>query len=148
MSGEVSGPIDFLLLEFDADKMTGEVAAALFELVEQGIIRLYDVLFLRKEADGTVVAIDIEAVGADAIGGFSAFVGARSGLLGDEDVAEAGGAMEAGTTAALFVYENAWAVPFITAARKVDAQVVASARIPADVVMSVLDELDAAEAAG
>jgi uncharacterized membrane protein len=148
MTTEVTGPIDFLLLEFDADKATGEAAAALFELIEQGIIRLYDFSIIRKQADGTVVGVELEDVTADSIGGFSTFVGARSGMLGDDDVAEAGGAMEPGTTAALFVYENSWAVPFITAARKADAQVIASARIPSDVVMSVLDELDAADAAG
>jgi hypothetical protein len=147
MTSEVNGPIDFLLLEFSSEKMNGEAAAALFELVEQGIIRLYDLLVIRKESDGSVVAVEMSDVTADAIGEFSVFAGARSGLLGDDDLAEAGNAMEPGTTAALLVYENAWAIPFITAARKADAQVIASARIPADAVMAALDELDAADAA-
>jgi Family of unknown function (DUF6325) len=148
MTTDVVGPIDFLLLEFDADKMTGEAAAALFELVEQGVIRIYDLLVLRKEPDGTIVGVDLNDVSAGSIGGFTAFAGARSGLLGDDDLAEAGRAMEPGTAAALLVYENTWAIPFVTAARNADARLIASARIPADVVMSVLDELDAADAAG
>jgi hypothetical protein len=143
MSEEVIGPIDFLLLEFQSDKMTGEAGAALFDLVEQGIVRIYDLLIIRKEADGSVVGLDLSDVSADSVGGFAAFAGARSGLVGDDDVAEAGSAMEPGTTAALLVYENTWAVPFVAAARKADAQVIASARIPADVVMSALDELEA-----
>jgi hypothetical protein len=147
MTTDVNGPIDFLLLEFSSEKMNGEAAAALFELVEQGIIRLYDLLVIRKESDGSVVAVELNDVTADGIGEFSVFAGARSGLLGDDDLAEAGSAMEPGTTAALLVYENAWAIPFITAARKADAQVIASARIPADAVMAALDELDAADAA-
>jgi hypothetical protein len=147
MSNDVSGPIDFLLLEFSTEKMTGEAAAALLDLVEQGIIRIYDLLVISKEADGSIVGIDLSDVSADSIGGFAAFAGARSGLLSDDDLADAGDAMEAGTTAALLVYENTWAIPFVAAARKADAQVIASARIPADVVMSVLDELEAADAA-
>lgn len=147
MTAEVNGPVDFLLLEFSSEKMNGEAAAALFELVEQGIIRLYDLLVIRKESDGSVVGVELSDATADAIGEFSVFAGARSGLLGDDDLAEAGNAMEPGTTAALLVYENAWAIPFIAAARKADAQVIASARIPADVVMAALDELDAADAA-
>jgi hypothetical protein len=147
MSTEVIGPIDFLLLEFDSDKMTGDAAAALFELVDQGIVRIYDLLVIRKEADGSFVGVDLNDVSADSLGGFATFAGARSGLLSDDDLAEAGGVMEPGTTAALLVYENTWAVPFVAAARKADARVIASARIPADVVMGVLDELDAAEAA-
>ena len=147
MTTEASGPIDFLLLEFDADKMTGEAAAALFELVEQGIIRIYDLLIIRKEADGTIVGVDLNDVSADSIGGFAVFAGARSGLLGDDDLAAAGGVLDPGTAAALLVYENTWAIPFVAAATKADARLIASARIPADIVMSVLDELDAADAA-
>lgn len=145
---DVHGPIDFLLLEFDADKMTGEAAAALMDLVEAEIVHIFDFLVIRKEADGSVSGIEITDLSADSLGGFAVFAGARSGLVGDDDVAEAGAAMEPGTAAALIVYENAWAVPFVAAARKADARVVASARIPADVVMEALDQLDAADAAG
>jgi hypothetical protein len=148
MSDDVSGPIDFLLLEFDPDKLTGEVGAALFELVDQGIVRILDLLIIQKEADGSISGLELTDVSADSLGGFAAFAGARSGLLGDDDLNQAGEAMEPGTTAALLVYENAWAIPFVRAAVKADAQLIASARIPADVVMSVLDELDAADAAG
>lgn len=145
---EVHGPIDFLLIEFDADKMTGEAAGALLDLVEQGIVRIYDLLVIRKDSDGTITGIDVSDLSADSLGGFVAFAGARSGLVGDDDIAEAGGVMEPGTAAALIVYENTWAVPFVTAARNAGAEVIASARIPADVVMEVLDALEAADAAG
>ena len=144
---DVHGPIDFLLLEFASEKMTGGPAAALLDLVEQGTVRIYDLLVLRKEDDGSVTVLDIAQLGPDASGGFAMFAGARSGLLGDDDIAEAGGAMRSGTTAALLVYENSWAIPFVAAAMAQEAQVVASARIPATTVMEVLDELDAADAA-
>jgi hypothetical protein len=138
---DVAGPIDFLLLEFDPAMTDGSAAAALGDLVDRGIVALYDFLVIAKSDDGVVTAVDISAEGA----GFAAFAGARSGLVGDDDIAEAGAALEPGRAAALLVYENTWAIPFIAAARAADAQVVASARIPADVVIATLDALDAAD---
>ncbi len=142
---DVHGPIDFILLEFPADNMTGEAGAALLDLVEAGIVRIFDLLIIRKESDGTFTGVDISDLSADSLGGFAVFAGARSGLVGDDDIAEAAGVMEAGTAAALIVYENAWAVPFVAAARKMGAQLVASARIPADTIMNALDELESAD---
>jgi hypothetical protein len=144
---EVFGPIDFLVLEFQNERMTGGVAAAMLDLVERGIVRIYDVLAVRKEEDGSIVGLDISDLSADSIGGMVVFAGARSGLVGDEDVNEAAEIMEPGTTAVLIVYENAWARPFVAAAREAGAEVIASARIPADVIMEVLEELEAADAA-
>jgi hypothetical protein len=143
---ETHGPIDFLLLEFSGKKMDGSAGAALLDLVERGIVRIYDLLVVVKEEDGTFSGMDITDLSADDIGDFVAFTGVRSGLLGDDDIDEAAGIMEPGTAAALIVYENTWAIPFVAAARKVDAQVIASARIPADVVMDVLAELESADA--
>lgn len=146
-SDDVHGPIDFLLLEFSADKMNGEAATALLDLVTRDIVRIYDLLVIRRESDGSFTGVDFADLSADALGGFAVFAGARSGLVGDDDIAEAGSVMKPGTAAALIVYENSWAIPFVAAALRADAQVVASARIPATVVMEVLDELDAADAA-
>lgn len=140
---EVHGPVDYLVLEFPTDRMTGEMASALLDLVDRGVIRVYDLLVVQKDEDGSFRGIDINDLAADSIGGLTAFAGARSGLLGDDDVADAAGVLEPGTTAAVLVYENAWAAPFVAAARNSGAEVVASARIPADVLMEALDALDA-----
>ena len=137
---EVAGPIDFLLLEFDPAKTDGSVAAAITDLIDSGTIRLYDFLVITRSENGDVTALEISQEGI-----FAAFAGARSGLLDDDDVAEAGAALEPGRAAALFVYENTWAIPFITAARAADAEVVASARIPSDAIVAALDALDAAD---
>jgi hypothetical protein len=142
---DVHGPIDYLILEFPGDKLTGRTANALLDLVEQGIVRVYDLLVIRKEADGSFSGIDVNDLDADSLGGYTVFAGARTGLLGDDDIAEAAGALEPGTVAALLVYENTWAIPFVAAARESGAEVVASGRIPADVVMDVLDELESAD---
>jgi hypothetical protein len=139
---DVHGPIDFILLEFPGDRLTGEAADALLDLVERGIVRVYDLVVIRKEEDGTFSGIDVSDLSADALGGFTVFAGAATGLLGDEDAADAAGALEPGTVAALIVYENTWAIPFVAAARSAGAQVVAGGRIPADVVMDALDQLE------
>jgi hypothetical protein len=139
------GPIDFLLLELDPDHMDGTVAAALLDLVDRGVVTILDLLVIRKEADGTVVGIDIDALSADALGGFTVFAGATSGLLSEDDVAEAAAAVQPARAAALLVYENTWARGFVTAALAAGAQVVASTRIPATDVNEVLDALDQAD---
>lgn len=141
---DVHGPIDFVLIEFTGDKFTGEGAAALLDLVESGIVRIYDILVIRKDADGTFSGFEIEDLDVDSVGAFFAFEGARSGLLGDEDVAEAAGAMEPGTVAALIVYENLWAIPFVAATLRAGGQMIASQRIPALDVMAALDAIEAA----
>ena len=74
------------------------------------------------------------------------FVGASSGLLGEDDFAEAGAALESGSSAALLVYENAWAAPFAAALRRSGAQLVANGRIPVNAILATLDELEKAEA--
>jgi Family of unknown function (DUF6325) len=141
---DVHGPIDFLLLEFPDGERTGKPADALLELVDRGIIRIYDLLVLRKAEDGTVSGLEITDLSADDVGGFTAFAGARSGLLGDDDARQAAEAMQPGTVAALLMYENAWAIPFVATARGAGGQVIASARIPANDVMDALDALETA----
>lgn len=139
----VHGPIDFVLIEFATDRVTGAAAEALMDLVERGVIRVYDLLVIRKDEDGTFSGVEISDLAADQVGGFNAFAGARSGLLDDDDLRQAADAMKPGTIAALVVYENAWAVPFVAAARDAGGQLIASARIPAQDVMDALDALEA-----
>ena len=137
---EVHGPIDYVLLEFTGGEPLDEPAAALLELVDRGVVALYDLVAIRKESDGTFSGIALDELG----GQFAAFAGARSGLLGDEDLADAAEALEPGTVAALIVYENTWAIPFVDAARRAGGQMVATARIPAQDVIEALDALESA----
>jgi hypothetical protein len=143
MSDSVThGPIDFVLIEFAGDRLTGGAADALMDLVDRGIVRVYDLLVIRKDSDGSFSGIDISDLSADRVGGFTAFAGARSGLLGDDDLRQAADAMAPGTVAALIVYENSWAIPFVAAARDAGGQLIASARIPAQDVMDALDAVE------
>lgn len=142
---DVPGPIDFVLIEFPGDNLTGEAGAALLDLVDRGIVRVFDILIAQKDADGTFSGVDIADLTAEGLGGFAAFAGARSGLLGDDDLARAAGAMAPGTMAALIVYENTWAIPFVAAAHRAGGQLIASERIPAQAIIDALDALDAAD---
>jgi len=135
---EAIGPIDFILIELDPDKVRGEAAAAVLDLVDSGIIHLFDVALLAKDLDGNVAAVDL----AEAAGDFSAIAGAQSGILDDEDIVAAGEALEPGKLGALLVYENAWAAPFVAAVRRAGGELVASARINAGDVLDALDALE------
>jgi uncharacterized membrane protein len=140
-AADVYGPIDFVLLEFPRDRLTGEAGKALMDLVERGTIRLYDLVVISKDQDGTVEVLEVTDPLSEAAG-FAYFAGARSGLIDDEDMQEAASAMNPGTVAALIVYENSWAVPFVAAARNSGGELIASARIPAAEIMEALDALE------
>ncbi len=141
---EELGPIDYVVLEWPtATPHAGDqVGPLLLDLVDRGIIRIYDIAFISKDEDGNVAAIDLAAMNGGG-SGFGEFEGASSGLIGDEDFQEAGAALEPGTSAAILVWENRWAAPVAVALRKSGGQLVASGRIP---VQAILAALDAAEA--
>jgi Family of unknown function (DUF6325) len=141
-TGDVHGPIDFLLIEFSADRLTGRAAQAMLDLVDKGIVSLYDVLFFGKADDGRVYALDLDA-DVEQLGGYADLAWVRSGLLTDEDMHEAAATMQPGTLAVLIVYENTWAVPFVAAAMESGGELIAGARISAQDVMGVLDALEA-----
>ena len=140
-TAEVHGPIDFLLMEFSADRLTGRAAQELLDLVDKGIVALYDVLVVGKADDGSTYALDMSD-DVDRLGGFAELAWVRSGLLTDEEIQEAAATMERGTLAVLIVYENTWAVPFVAAAMESGGELIAGARIPAQDVMDALDALE------
>jgi Family of unknown function (DUF6325) len=141
---DVHGPIDFVLIEFQGDRLTGGAAQAMLELVDKGIVALYDVLIVGKDSDGNPYAVDL-ADGVDQLGGFADLAWVRSGLLTEDDMREAAEAMLPGTLAALIVYENTWAVPFVTEVMAAGGELVAGARIPAPDIMAALDALEDTE---
>ncbi|WP_307167798.1 DUF6325 family protein [Streptomyces rishiriensis] len=136
------GPIDYVVVEFPGNRMTGEGFPLLVDLVDRGLIRILDLLFVRKDEDGSVVGLEIADLTGDGALDLAVFEGASSGLLGQDDIEEAGGALSPGNSAAILVYENLWAAPFATALRRGGAQLVASGRIPVPAVLAALDETD------
>jgi dihydroorotase-like cyclic amidohydrolase len=136
------GPIDYVLIEWPGRQPNGEAMPHLVELVERGVIRILDVAFVTKGEDGAVAGIELADLG-DGAAELEVFEGASSGLIGDDDLTEAAGALEPGTSAALLVFENSWAAPFVAAVRRSGGQLVASGRIPADEVLAALDAAEA-----
>ena len=137
------GPIDIVVIGYPADApMTGEAVPILLDLVERGIIRVLDVMFVTQGEDGTFAGF--EAVGLDekGVGDLAFFEGASSGLLGDDDVATAAEALEPGSAAVIIVYENRWAGPFVAAVRRNGGVLLDNQRIP---VADLLTALDAVE---
>jgi Family of unknown function (DUF6325) len=138
---EEMGPIDYAVFEWPAQQPTGEVGPMILDLHDRGIIRILDVAFLAKGEDGSVAAIEINAMNG-AAGGFEEFEGASSGLLGQDDLDEAAAVLEPGTSAAVLVWENRWAAPVAVAVRKSGGQLVANGRIPVQAILASLDALE------
>jgi hypothetical protein len=141
---EEMGPIDYVLIEWPGRQPTGEAVPHLVDLVDKGIIRLLDLAFITKDEDGKVAGVEISEV-ADQVEEMKEFEGASSGLLSDDDTAEAAEALEPGTSAALLVYENRWAAPFAAAVRRSGGQLVANGRIP---IQALLAAIEAEEESG
>ena len=128
---EEMGPIDYLVIEFPDDRqVTGEAFPILLELVDRGLVRILDLVFVRKEFDGSVAVVELADVDKDGTLGLPAFEVAQSGLLSEDDVANAGEVLVLGSLAGILVYENRWAAPFAVALRSGGAHLVASGRIP------------------
>jgi hypothetical protein len=147
MSDDVGqmGPIDYLVIEFPGSHLSGEGLPLLVELVDRDIIRILDLLFVKKLPDGSVTGLDLSGLNGGATNGLGVFAGARSGLLGDEDIQEVGGVLRPGNSAAVVIYENRWAAPLAAALRRADGQVVAGGRVPADHLLAVLDAVEKGE---
>ena len=143
-AADVHGPVDFVLLEFTGNRLTGRAADELLSLVDRGIVHVYDVLIVGKDENGAAYSVDL-AEAADQVGHFADLQGARSGILADDDLRQAADAMEPGTLATLIVYENTWAIPFVAAARESGGEMIAGGRIPAQDVMDALEDLDVKE---
>ena len=140
---EELGPIDIVVIAYPADApMTGEAVPIMLDLVERGIIRVLDVLFVMQNADGTFSGFEATDLDAKGVGDLKEFEGASSGLLGDDDVATASEALEPGSAAVMIVYENRWAAPFAAAVRRNGGVVVDNQRIPAQDVMDALDAVE------
>ena len=150
MSQEIDelGPVDYLVVEFPAasSNFTGEMAAELAALHEAGTIRLLDLLVLRKNDDGSVDAFEIDDL--DQVGELVALEAEIAEILAAEDVEHLAAAMTPGSTAGVVVWENSWAAPFASAARRSGGQLVASGRIPVQAIVASIEAEMAAESEG
>jgi hypothetical protein len=139
------GPVDYLVVEFPAgaQNFTGEMAEELARLSAAGTIRILDMLILQKNEDGSVDALEIdEAPGADDIRALEAGI---AEILAAEDVDHLAAAMLPGSVAGVLVWENTWAAPFASAARRSGGQLIATGRIPIQAIVASIEAELAAE---
>jgi hypothetical protein len=139
------GPIDIIVIAYPAGApMTGDAVPLLLDLVDRGIIRVLDAMFVMKHEDGTFSGFEARDLDDKGVGDLNVFEGASSGLLGEEDAATAAEGIEPGTAAVMIVYENRWAAPFAAAVRRNGGVLVDNQRIPAQDLMDALDAVEAA----
>ena len=140
------GPVDYLVVEFPAgaSNFTGEMAAELVALVDAGTIRVIDVLLLAKDADGNVDVMELSDV--DDLGELRQIEAELAEMLAEEDVVHLAAAMEPGSTAGVLIWENLWAAPFASAARRSGGQLIANGRIPIQAILAAIEADEADEA--
>jgi hypothetical protein len=133
------GPVDYLVVEFPAgaSNFTGEMAKELVALVDAGTIRLIDVLILTKAEDGTIDAMELSDI--EELGELEALESELAELLAAEDVEHLAAAMEPGSTAGVLIWENLWAAPFASAARRSGGQLIANGRIPIQAIIASIE---------
>src|SRR4051794_34622351 len=136
------GPVDYLVVEFPAGakNFTGEMAAELLKLVDAGTIRIVDVLILDKNEDGSVDATELSDIGQ--LGELEAIEAELAELLAADDIAHLAAAMEPGSTAGVLIWENLWAAPFPSAARRSGGQLIANGRIPIQAIIASIEADD------
>jgi hypothetical protein len=134
------GPVDWIVVEFPGSRFKGEIAPALDDLAARGIIRVLDLLLIRKDDDGSVEFFELSDLDESEIGALRLYETALAMLLSEEDVAAVAAAVEPGSTAALLVWENSWAAPFASAVRHAGGQLAASGRIPVQALLAAIEE--------
>ena len=137
------GPIDYIVVEFPAgaSNFTGEMADELLRLVDAGIVRVIDVLILTKDEDGTIDAMELSDI--PELGELEKVEAQLAELLAAEDIEHLAAAMEPGSTAGVLIWENLWAAPFASAARRSGGQLIATGRIP---IQAIIASIEADEA--
>ena len=140
------GPVDYLVIEFPQCHPIGENLPLLVDLADRGIIRILDLALVKREFDGSISVLALADADGDGEWDFSVFEGVSAGLLGDDDVEDAGQALEPGRSAAVLVYENRWAAPLAVALRRSGAELVSGGRIPIQAILASLDRTEAGPA--
>jgi hypothetical protein len=147
---DVLGPVDYLVVEFPADKanFSGEMALELTSLIERGLVRVLDLVVLRKDLEGSVSVDELHEVDEADVGELLALEADLGMLLAEQDIEEIGTVLEPGAVAAVLVYENCWAGPFGSAVRRSGGQLVAEGRIPTQALLAAIEAEPATDKVG
>jgi hypothetical protein len=130
------GPVDWLVVEFPGSEFKGEIGPALNDLVDKGLVRVLDLLLLKKDADGSMEAYELGDLGEGEMGELRSYEAELAMLLSEDDVEAVAEALEPGSTAACLVYENTWAAPFASAMRRAGGELIADGRIPVQALLA------------
>jgi hypothetical protein len=133
------GPVEYIVVGFPGNKFTGEIAPELIALVESGTVRVLDLIFIGKDIDGSVLAIEIDEL--DDLVGFAGLDGEVGGLISPEDVAHVADLLEPNSSAALLIWEDVWASSFAAAVQRADGVLLEGARIPHELISGALADL-------
>jgi hypothetical protein len=136
------GPVDWIVVEFPGSRFNGEIAPALRDLVERDVVRVLDLLVLKKDSDGALEAFELSDLDESELGELRAYESELAMLLSEEDVTAVAAAIEPGSSAAVLVWENTWAAPFASAVRRSGGQLVASGRIPVQALLAAIEDDD------
>ena len=133
------GPVDYMVVEFPGSKFNGDIAPALVDLVDRDIIRVLDILILKKDMDGTIEGHELSDLDSSETAGLRDLETELAMLLSEEDLVSVAAAIEPGSSAAVLVWENTWAAPFASAVRHSGGQLVADGRIPAQQILAAIE---------
>ena len=142
------GPVDWIVVEFPGSRFNGQIAPALLDLVERDLIRVLDLLVLKKDDDGTLEAFELSDLDEGEIGELRTYESELAMLLSEEDVTSLAAAIEPGSSAAVLVWENSWAAPFASSIRRSGGQLVANGRIPTQALLAAIEADAQTEAQG
>ena len=140
------GPVDWIVVEFPGSTFNGAIAPEITSLVDRGLVKILDLLILKKDADGALEIAELSDVEDGELGELRAFETELATLLSEEDVIAAAEAIEPGSSAALLVWENLWAAPFGASVRHAGGQLVASGRIPVQALAAAIEADESAAA--
>ena len=133
------GPVDWIVVEFPGSTFNGAIAPALRDLVDRDVVRVLDLLVLKKDSDGTLEAFELSDLDTSEIGELRGYESQLAMLLSEDDVTAVAAAIEPGSSAAVLVWENTWAAPFASAVRHSGGQLVASGRIPIQALLAAVE---------
>jgi hypothetical protein len=135
------GPVEYVVIGFPGNRFKGEIVPAVAELVDNDVIRIIDVAFIKKDADGNVTMFEYDVLDDVLEYGFAAVDGEAGGVLSDEDLALAAETLEPDSSAAMIVWEHRWAARVAQAIRDAGGRIIAGERVPDEIVEHALADL-------
>jgi Family of unknown function (DUF6325) len=136
---DILGPVDWIVVEFPGSRFNGEIAPVLDDLVARGLIRVLDLLILKKGDDGSLEAFELSDLDGSELGQLRSYEAGLAMVLSEQDVKDLAETIDPGSSAGVLVWENLWAAPFGTAVRQAGGQLVASGRIPVQAVLAAIE---------